>query len=121
MTQAAGDPLTLAPRIHDTAVGDPQDAHLIHSSQWVGGVTWTLPPGHHGGAATGVGQELAVQLSELLGVIRQRWRLIVVCVGLAVLAAIAVTLTTTPVYEARARIYLSAEQQSGKSSGVFSS
>ncbi len=58
-----------------------------------------------------------MQLSELLGVIRQRWRLILVCVGLAVVAAIAVTLTTTPVYEARARIYLSAEQQSGKSSG----
>ncbi|WP_306514502.1 Wzz/FepE/Etk N-terminal domain-containing protein, partial [Janibacter hoylei] len=58
-----------------------------------------------------------MQLSELLGVIRQRWRLILVCVGLAVVAAIAVTLTTTPVYEARARIYLSAEQTSGKSEG----
>ena len=58
-----------------------------------------------------------MQLSEWLGVIRQRWRLIVICVVLAVLAAIALTLTTTPVYEARARIYLSAEQQSGKSSG----
>ncbi|QOK22033.1 polysaccharide biosynthesis tyrosine autokinase [Janibacter indicus] len=62
-----------------------------------------------------------MQLSELLGVIRQRWRLIVICVVLAVLAAIALTLTTTPVYEARARIYLSAEKQSGNSTegGVF--
>lgn len=58
-----------------------------------------------------------MQLSELLSVIRQRWRLIAVCVVLAVAAAVAVTLTTTPVYEARARIYLSAEQTSGRSSG----
>lgn len=58
-----------------------------------------------------------MQLSELLGVIRQRWRLIAACVVLAVAAAVAVTLTTTPVYEARARIYLSAEQTSGRSSG----
>jgi capsular exopolysaccharide synthesis family protein len=58
-----------------------------------------------------------VQFSELLAVIRQRWRLIVACVVLAVAAAVAVTLTTTPVYEARARIYLSAERTSGSSSG----
>ena len=58
-----------------------------------------------------------MQFSELLGVIRQRWRLIAACVVLAVAAAVAVTLTTTPVYEARARIYLSAEQTSGRSSG----
>ncbi|QNF93459.1 polysaccharide biosynthesis tyrosine autokinase [Janibacter sp. YB324] len=62
-----------------------------------------------------------MQFSELLGVVRQRWRLIAACVVLAVAAAIAVTLTTTPVYEARARIYLSAEQTSNSSSegGVF--
>lgn len=58
-----------------------------------------------------------MQFSELLAVIRQRWRLIVACVVLAVAAAVAVTLTTTPVYEARARIYLSAERTSGSSSG----
>lgn len=58
-----------------------------------------------------------MQFSELLGVIRQRWRLIVACVVLAVAAAVAVTLTTTPVYEARARIYMSAERTSGSSNG----
>ncbi|WP_306512349.1 polysaccharide biosynthesis tyrosine autokinase [Janibacter hoylei] len=62
-----------------------------------------------------------MQLSELLAVIRQRGKLIVACVVLAVAAAVAVTLTTTPVYEARARIYLSAEKASSGSSegGVF--
>ena len=58
-----------------------------------------------------------MQFSELLGVIRQRWRLIVACVALAVAAAAAVTLTTTPVYEARARIYMSAEHTSGSANG----
>ena len=58
-----------------------------------------------------------MQFSELMGVIRQRWRLIAACVVLAVAAAVAVTLTTTPVYEARARIYLSAEETSGQSAG----
>ncbi|UTT65370.1 polysaccharide biosynthesis tyrosine autokinase [Janibacter sp. CX7] len=58
-----------------------------------------------------------MQFSELLGVIRQRWRLIVACVVLAVAAAVAVTLTTTPVYEAQARIYMSAERTSGSSNG----
>ena len=58
-----------------------------------------------------------MQLSELLAVIRQRWRLIAACVVLAVAAAVAVTLTTTPVYEARARIYMSAERTSGSSNG----
>ncbi|MCT2293057.1 polysaccharide biosynthesis tyrosine autokinase [Janibacter hoylei] len=62
-----------------------------------------------------------MQFSELLDVVRQRWRIIAACVVLAVAAAIAVTLSTTPVYEARARIYLSAEQASSRSSegGVF--
>ena len=58
-----------------------------------------------------------MQFTELLGVIRQRWRLIVACAVLAVAAAVAVTLTTTPVYEARARIYMSAERTSGSSNG----
>lgn len=63
-----------------------------------------------------------MQFSEFLNVLRARWRLIAACVVLAVLAAVAVTFFTTPVYEARARIYLSAEgrgagEQSG--GGVF--
>ena len=58
-----------------------------------------------------------MQLSELLAVIRQRWKLIVACILLAAAAAAAVTLTTTPVYEAHARIYLSAEKTSGESTG----
>lgn len=63
-----------------------------------------------------------MQFSEFLNVLRARWRLIAACVVLAVLAATALTLLTTPVYEAKARIYLSAEgrgegEQSG--GGVF--
>ena len=58
-----------------------------------------------------------MQLSELLAVIRQRWKLIVACVVLAAAAAAVVTLTTTPVYQANARIYLSAEKTSGQQTG----
>ncbi|MGE9781589.1 polysaccharide biosynthesis tyrosine autokinase [Janibacter sp. G368] len=57
-----------------------------------------------------------MQFSELVAVLRRRWKLIVACVVLAVAAAGAVTLTTTPVYEAQARIYLSAEN-SGREAG----
>lgn len=64
-----------------------------------------------------------MQFSEFLGVLRARWKIIVSCVVLAVLAAAAFTLATTPVYEANARIYLSAERASGSASdsrgGVF--
>lgn len=54
-----------------------------------------------------------MQFSEFLNVLRARWKLITACVVLAVLAATALTLLTTPVYEARARIYLSAEGRGG--------
>lgn len=62
-----------------------------------------------------------MQLSDFMGVLRTRWAVVVACVVLAVLAATAATVLTTPVYEARARIYLSTEraddaQQQG---GVF--
>ncbi|NYF99044.1 capsular exopolysaccharide synthesis family protein [Janibacter cremeus] len=59
-------------------------------------------------------------MSEFLGVLRTRWTIVVSCVVLAVLAAVAATLLTTPVYEASARIYLSTER-SGEASqgGVF--
>ncbi|WP_114203080.1 polysaccharide biosynthesis tyrosine autokinase [Janibacter anophelis] len=58
-----------------------------------------------------------MQLSEFVGALRAQWRLIVVCVVLAVVAAAALTVTTTPVYEARARIYLSAERGSNGDNG----
>lgn len=62
-----------------------------------------------------------MQFSEFLSVIRERWKLITACVVLAVLAATALTLLTTPVYEARARIYLSAEGRGGGDApgGIF--
>ncbi|MGN7259920.1 polysaccharide biosynthesis tyrosine autokinase [Janibacter anophelis] len=64
-----------------------------------------------------------MQLSEFVGALRARWRLIVVCVVLAVAAAALLTVTTAPVYEARARIYLSAERSasgdSEQQAGVF--
>lgn len=63
-----------------------------------------------------------MQLSDFFGVIRTRWRLVVACVVLAVLAAAALSLFTKPVYEARARIYLSAERGASgpnSSGGVF--
>lgn len=62
-----------------------------------------------------------MQFSEFLNVLRARWRLIAACVVLAVLAATALTLLTTPVYEAKARIYLSAEGrgEGDRSGGVF--
>ncbi|WP_277452466.1 polysaccharide biosynthesis tyrosine autokinase [Janibacter sp. DB-40] len=61
-----------------------------------------------------------MQLSEFFGVLRARWTLVATCVVLAVLAALAVTLLTTPVYEARARIYLSTERvQDTPQGGVF--
>ena len=62
-----------------------------------------------------------MQFSEFVGVLRRRWLIIVTCVVLAVLAAVAVTLLATPVYTAQARIYLSAENDSSKrgAQGVF--
>ena len=53
-----------------------------------------------------------MQLSEFLSVLRLRWKLIAAAVLLAVMAAAALTFTTTPVYQASARIYLSAERAS---------
>lgn len=63
-----------------------------------------------------------MQFSEFLNVLRVRWGFIAGCVVIAVLAAVAVTFLTTPVYEARARIYLSAERDSSGSNpsgGLF--
>lgn len=58
-----------------------------------------------------------MQLSDFLGVLRVRWRLIAACVVLAVLAATALTLLTQPVYTAKARVYLSAEKSTNKTTG----
>lgn len=61
-----------------------------------------------------------MQLSEFLGVLRTRWAIVAACVVLAVLAAVAATLLTTPVYEASARIYLSTENpDDAAQGGVF--
>ncbi len=57
-----------------------------------------------------------MQLTEFLTVLRTRWKIIVACIVLAVLAAAAYTAITPPVYTAQARIYLSAEN-SGSSQG----
>ena len=61
-----------------------------------------------------------MQLTDFVAVMRTRWKIIVACVVLAVLAATAYTMLTPPVYTAQARVYLSAEN-SAKSSqqGVF--
>lgn len=50
-----------------------------------------------------------MQVSEFVTVLRVRWKIIVACVVLAVIAAAAYTALSTPVYTAQARVYLSAE------------
>ena len=46
-----------------------------------------------------------VQLRDLLGIIRARWKTLLVCLLLVLGATAAVTLRTTPVYEARASVF----------------
>ncbi|WP_434966155.1 polysaccharide biosynthesis tyrosine autokinase [Janibacter indicus] len=58
-----------------------------------------------------------MQLGDFVSVLRTRWRIVVGCVVLAVLAAVAVTVLSTPVYEASARVYLSAKNTSTDGSG----
>lgn len=61
-----------------------------------------------------------MQLSEFLTVLRVRWKIIVACLLLALLAAVAYTVLTPPVYTAQARIYLSAENTNrSEGQGVF--
>lgn len=62
-----------------------------------------------------------MDFGEFFGVLRARWRIIVACVALSVLAAGAVTALTTPVYTAQARVYLSTggDARDGERAGTF--
>lgn len=62
-----------------------------------------------------------MDFSEFIGVLRTRWRMIAACVVLAVLAAVAATALTTPVYTAQARVYLSTagKTSDGEGGGTF--
>jgi len=57
-----------------------------------------------------------VDLHDYLRVLRLRWRLITTCVLLAIGAAAAVTVTSTPVYEASTQLFVSASGDAGISS-----
>lgn len=59
-----------------------------------------------------------MRFTEFLGVISSRWRVIIVCVALAIGGAWLLTESTTPVYTAQARVYLSAEPQQGRADGT---
>lgn len=63
-----------------------------------------------------------MQLKEFFRILRARWRIVAASIVLSVLAATLLTLLTKPVYEARARVYLSAENdetKKGAAQGVF--
>ena len=51
-----------------------------------------------------------MQLRELLGVLRARWRTVAACLLVVVGLTAAVTVTTTPNYTASARVYLTVER-----------
>jgi capsular exopolysaccharide synthesis family protein len=56
------------------------------------------------------GECINVQLRELLGVLRARWRTVAACLLLVVGLTAAVTMTTTPTYSASARVYLTIDR-----------
>ncbi|WP_435199857.1 polysaccharide biosynthesis tyrosine autokinase [Janibacter sp. GS2] len=59
-------------------------------------------------------------MSEFLTVLRGRWKILVTCGVLSVLAAVVFTAVTPPVYTAQARVYLSAEKDTkAEGEGVF--
>jgi capsular exopolysaccharide synthesis family protein len=58
-----------------------------------------------------------VTIREFFGVLRARWRLVALCVLLALAAAAVTTMTATPVYEAQAQVYLATEKPASARTG----
>jgi len=63
------------------------------------------------------GECINVQLRELLGVLRARWRTVAACLLLVVGLTAAVTVTTTPTYTASARVYLTIDRPADTARG----
>ncbi|MBK6886549.1 MAG: hypothetical protein IPH03_08915 [Tetrasphaera sp.] len=51
-----------------------------------------------------------MQLRELLGVLRSRWRTVAACLLVVVGITAAVTMTTTPTFTASSRVYLTIDR-----------
>lgn len=58
-----------------------------------------------------------MRFADFLSVVTSRWRVIVLCVAVAVAAAGVLTYLTTPVYTAQSRTYLTTEPVEGKDDG----
>ena len=58
-----------------------------------------------------------MQLRELLGVLRARWRTVAACLLLVVGLTAAVTMTTTPAYSASSRVYLTIDRPADAARG----
>lgn len=61
-----------------------------------------------------------MSLQDYLRVLRKRWRLILVCLGLAVGGAVAAIVTTTPTYTASAQLFVSTPNTAGSISTAYS-